>query len=218
MPRKPTPGSTIKKRSDTWLKNAFKKVDPNSEVIILENPDIKSGLDQYLHLLWPVVKQHLESTGYAFTPLNGVLKIEGRSGCVLTRAMPWMLHGEYPVFYRGALECTQRHWVIENEFFLSLASSVDFRLIREIIGNSRLSGSPPELTIHKHSPVEYYQIYFHSGNGESWGPQSTGRIIEWIKKCIDANVAMNDFAIDGQWNEEIVGKFLTYAYEAYEAY
>ena len=37
------------------------------------------------------------------------------------------------------------------------------------------------------------------------------------EKCIDGNIAMNDFAIDGDWNEETVEKFLTAAYEVYES-
>ena len=204
--------------NDLWLKKAFKKADPNAEMIIFENPNVRDALDRRIIEIWPAIRRHLESTGYAFTPIDGALRIEGRSGHILTRAMPWMLHGDYPVFHRGALECTRREWVIDSEFFLSMPSNVDFRLVQEIIGNSRLAGCPPELTIHKHCPNDYYQIFFHAGNGESWGPQSAERIIERIKKCIDYNIAMNDFAIDGEWNEEIVGEFLTQAYEVYEAH
>jgi len=217
MPRKSTSGSSVNPRRDTWLKNALKKADPNSELIILENPRVRAGLDQYLIEIWPTVKQHLESTGHFYTP-EGDLEIESKPGYALVRTGAWMLHESTQAICRGTLECHGDHWMLLSEFFLSMPSNTDQRFVMEIIGNSRFGGNPPELTIHKHSPVNYYQIQFHSGNGESWGPQSIGRIIERIKKNIDANVAMNDFAIDGEWNEEIVGEFLTHAYEAYEAH
>ena len=99
-----------------------------------------------------------------------------------------------------------------------MPSSVDFGLVREIIGNSRFAGNPPSLTMDKRAPANYYQILFETGRGEDWSQQSPAIITAKIKQCIDTTIAMNELTLDGEWNEEIVAEFLTTAYPVYEAF
>jgi len=205
------------KPADRWLTEAVRHADPRAEVVVLEDSRVRDILDGHIHRIWPPVREHLESTGYVFTPERDV-KIESRSRHALVRAMSWMLHDGVQAIHRGTLECNRDHWMLDREFFLSMPGSTDLGLVREIIGNSRLGGSPPELTIHKHSPAGYYQILFRAGSGEDWGTGSNERIVGRIKKCIDCNIRMHEIAIDGEWDRETVEEFLTTAFAFYESY
>ncbi|MCC6544692.1 MAG: hypothetical protein IT392_09350 [Nitrospirae bacterium] len=64
---------------------------------------------------------------------------------------------------------------------------------------------------------DFYQITLYSGHGAGWG-YGEEYVDEEIKKVIDANIRMYDFAIESIITPQDLGEFLTIAYEAYEAY
>jgi hypothetical protein len=204
----------------TWIERAIKDLDPKIDIITIENPDTRDVYDQILNTIWLPVREHLQKTVYTYTPeIEPHIESEGRG--MLTRKMTWMLHETTRLMYRGAIQLSKMSWIIENEFILSLDRHVDFRFIAEIIGNSRLSGYPPELTMHKHHANDadgYYQVTFFNGSGEGYYPGCEELIVEKIKRCIDSNVKMNEITIDNDWNDDRVGEFLTAALEVYETY
>lgn len=204
----------------TWIDTVIQDVDPSLDLVIIENPYIKESYDQILNTIWLPVREYLQKTGHIYTPeIEPLIESDGRG--LLTRKMTWMLHEVDQAMYRGAIRINSMGWMIENEFFLSLDSQVNFRLVTELIGNSRMSGCPPELTISKRLGTAnggYFQIKFFNGTGEDYCPGCEEQIIEKVKKCIDTNVEMNDIALDNDWNEERVGEFLSVALVVYEAY
>jgi len=65
--------------------------------------------------------------------------------------------------------------------------------------------------------TDYYQITLHASRGAGWG-YGEEYVDEQIKKIIDVNIRMYDFAMDSIIAPQDLGEFLTIAYEAYEAY
>jgi hypothetical protein len=203
-----------------WIEKAVEVCDPHADLIVLENPATKEFYDQILKTIWLPVRERLKKTGYIYTPeIEPQIESEGKN--IVSRKMTWMLHELSRAKYRGSVEINRMHWMVENEFFLCLDSHIDFRFVTELIGNSRMAGNPPELTIHKHHTNDfegYYQVTYLNGTGESFYPGCEERIIHRIKKCIDVNVEMNEITIDNDWNEKRVAEFLTVAFEVYEGY
>ena len=186
-------------------------------ITILENPELRDHLDSIINKIWPSLKSHLEKTGYTFSPNSDPL-IETKLSNVLVRSMMVMLFDAQSAFCRINLDCSPDHWMIRNEFFLTLPASADLKFICEILGNSRLSGNPPSLVISKNNPAAYYQISFDSGRGEGWGMHDTSYLIDKLKRAVDVNINMFEIMIDGEVNENTVTEFLTAAFEIYEAY
>jgi len=200
------------------MANQGKKCDENQKGLeIIEDPEIKDRLDRIALEIWPELQAHLEKTGYTYSPDSAPL-IETKLSHLLIRSMMVMLFDVQSAFCRVKLDCSLEHWIIHNEFFLSLPVDTDFRHIREILGNSRLSGNPPSLMIYKNNPSAYYQITFKSGRGESWAIHETSYLVDKLKRSIDVNIELFKITIDGEVNDEIVAEFLTTAYEIYEAY
>ena len=186
-------------------------------ISILEDPELRNHLDTIINTIWPSLKSHLEKTGYAFSPNSDPL-IETKLSNVLVRSMMIMLFDAQSAFCRINLDCSPDHWMIRNEFFLTLPASADIKFICEILGNSRLSGNPPSLVISKNNPAAYYQVTFDSGRGEDWGMHETLYLIDKLRRAVDVNISMFEIMLDGEVNENIVAEFLTAAYEIYEAY
>jgi hypothetical protein len=201
----------------SWVEDSARKADGDSEVVVLENPVVRDRLDRHILEIWPAVRTHLEQTGYVFTPTDEV-GIRSEGSRVLVRSMSWMIHDVSGAVYRGILECGTDHWMLKSEFFLSMPAEVDVGLLLEIVGNTRLSGNPPELTVHKHDSAGFYQVKFMSGRGESWWPGSRDRILQRIRECIDTNVELHEFAMDGELTRTTVEAFLSRAYDVYESY
>jgi hypothetical protein len=107
--------------------------------------------------------------------------------------------------------------MIESEFFLPLPLHNDYKVIFEILGNSRLKGNPPNLIIDKEKEEDYYQINFSNGTGASWGMHDENYIENQLKKVIDTNIDMYNFS-EGGISLENIGEFLTMVYEVYEAF
>jgi len=205
------------RESKNWIVNATHGLDPATDIVILENPQVRQQLDEKLISIWPRVRSHLEATGHIHTP-DDEPGIESKPTTVLTRTLMWMIHDMDCAVHRGILELTQKEWMLHSEFFLSLPAGVDLRFVTEILGNSRFTGNPPQLMIYKRYPVHHYQITLNSGSGESYLDFNEGHVFDRIKECIDANVSMYELTIDGEWSEEIVGVFLTESYRVYESF
>ena len=212
--------SRLMSKNSNWIESAIEGKDAKLDMVVIENPSVKDLYDKMLSTIWIPIREHLQQSGYTYTPeFEPQLESEGRT--ILSRKLTWMLHETSRAMYRGSVELNKMHWMIENEFFMCLNPQIDFRFISEIIGNSRLSGNPPELSIHKRhaqDPEGYYQIRFLSGFGENFYEGCEEKIVERVKKCIDVNVEMNEITLDGAWDETSVGEFLSAAYHVYEAY
>jgi hypothetical protein len=201
----------------SWIQTALKNLDPAADKIVIENPAIRDKFDEILRRLWPDVRGSLESSGYDYTPTDEAeIKTVHCHG--LVRSMSWMLYESTQQIYRGVLKLSQESWMVTSEFFLSLPDTVDFKYLRPILSNSRFSGYPPELSFWDRPAASYYQIRFAGGIGESWSATASERILARIAHSIKHSAAMNDIAIDNEWNELIVAEFLTEALEVYETH
>ena len=200
-----------------WAVEEARKADLSKGYVILENPKTTEYLDDLLlKEFWPSILDNLEGSGFNYFPVDTPAP-EFELKHVLTRSLTFMLLNGNTAFFRGKLNCSMEFWTIESEHFLLLLKETDPQVIFEILGNSRLIGCPPELSIDK-SGSDFYQITFHAGKGESWGMHDKQYIMERIKKVVDVNIAMHEHSIDGVISADDLGEFLTTAYEVYEAY
>lgn len=200
-----------------WLINECKKADKSKGIVILENPEEKYYLDDLLiNRFWPVIRLKLKNTNYNYEPeedpqINLELSYE------LERSLTFMLFDKKKAFFRGKLSCSITGYMLESEFFLGLSKENNPLIIFEILGNSRFTGLPPTLEIHKDSQ-EYFQITFHHGKGAGWGVYDDKKIDDRISKTIDVNTKLYEFSKCGYISEEKIGDFLSLVYEVYEAY
>ncbi len=203
--------------SENWVMRESKKADKNKDVIILERPDVKSYLDELLlKRFWPVIRDSLENTGYAYSPEKDP-ETDFELSHPLERSLSFVLLEDRSVFFRGKMSSSKESWMLESEFFLGLSEETLPEVVFEILGNSRFAGMPPELRIDKKRD-SFYEITFESGNGASWGLRGEEYVEERIKKVIDVNVEMYEFSKDGIISPQDLGEFLSIAYEAYEAF
>jgi len=200
-----------------WLVSEVKKADISKDYVILENQETRSYLDGLLlNRFWPVIWSNLEGSGYNYYPQDAP-KTEFEIEHILTRSLTFMLIDRDRAFFRGTLSCSMEHWMLKSEFFLSLSKVNDPQPIFEILGNSRLRGNPPELSVDKMSD-SYYQITMHAGNGAGWGLYDEDTVEKRIREVIDTNIEMHEFVEEGILSPRDTGEFLTIAYKVYEAY
>jgi hypothetical protein len=202
--------------SEEWIVNAASTATENHGLVILENPKLKKRLDEILLGLWPQIKSHLEPTGLIYGP-EDLPKIETEHSSVLVRSLSFMLFDIQNAICRTKIECMYDHWMIHNEFFLSLPDVTDEKTVQEIIGNSRFSGNPPTLMIYKNDPANYFQITFNCGQGEGWGIHDNSYLLDHIKRSIDLHVKMYRIMLGGIPDTATAEEFLSIAYELYES-
>jgi hypothetical protein len=130
----------------------------------------------------------------------------------------FMLFDGNRAFFRGKLTCSVEHWMLSNEFFLSLPQETNPQVVFALLGNSRFSGNPPTLSIDKDKSVDFYQITLQVGNGASWGMYDDKYIHKKIAEAIDTNIDMYEFFNEENLSAENLGEFLTIAYKVYEAF
>lgn len=179
-----------------WLISEAKKADISKDYVILENPEMRSYLDDLLlNRFWPSIWSNLESSKYNYHQQD-TPETEFELGHILTRSLNFMLFDGDRAFFRGTLICSKEHWMLESEFFLALSKDNDQHVIFEILGNSRFRGNPPTLSIDKDSD-DFYQITLRAGNGAGWGMHDDDTIEKRIKTVIDTNIEMHDFVKEG---------------------
>jgi len=200
-----------------WIIEAAESAVEKNGLVRLENPAIKSKLDNALQALWPEVKVHAAKTTLKLEPELDA-DIASGEGNVLMRMLSFMLFCDDEPVCRTEIECYTDHWMINNEFFMSLDDSADIAIVQEILGNTRFSGNPPTLMIYKNDPVNHFQITFNAGWGEDWDMVDTSFIRESIEHSIATHAAMYDLVCDGLTELEHAEEFLSTAYEVYETH
>ena len=203
-------------KKENWILTSAKKADPSRNYAILENSEVTSQLDAlFKKEFWPFIRAQLRATGYSFPKKSPTSEFE--MSYALERSISFMLFDQQKPFFRGTLKCSLESWMLETEFFLSLKKETDPRVLFELLGNSRLAGNPPEMSVHK-SDQYYFQIRLHNGEGAGWGRGDYDFVRDRIKKIVETNVKMYEISKTGLISEATVGQFLTTAYDAYEAY
>lgn len=202
---------------ENWIIREARKVDEKKDIIILEKPDAKAYLESLLLMrFWPVIRNNLEGTSYTYSPQDGP-EIDREPGQRLEKSLTFMFFEERKSFFRGKLSCAMDSWFLTSEFFLMLSRENIPLVVLEILGNSRLRGNPPELTVDKSSDG-FYWITFHAGNGKGWGISNKEDVDKEIKKIIDINAKMYELSKGGIVPTRDLGEFLSVAYEVYEAF
>lgn len=199
-----------------WIVAEARKAGRARDIAILENPDVKSDLDDLLlKRFWPVILDNLKSAGYPYRP-EGHPETGFELSYRYQRSLAFMLFDEGKAFFRGQLSCSKESWMICSEFSLNLPKETELEVLRELLGNTRFAGNPPTLMVDKRRAEDFYQITFSSGNGADWGLRDEGCVDERIKQVIEVNVKMYEDTLDGQILAHEVGDFLTLAYDVYE--
>ncbi len=203
--------------SGNWAVGESKKADRKKDVLILEKPHVKEELDELLLKgLWPAIRDCLENTGYVYSPEENP-ETDFELSRSLERSLSFMLFENRCLFFRGKIIASVESWMLESEFFLGLPQETLPEVVFEILGNSRFSGMPPELTVYKGNS-EFYQIKFFNGSGASRVLCGREYVEKKIRDVIDINVEMHEFSKDGVISPGDLGEFLSLAYGVYEAY
>lgn len=200
---------------ENWLIKEAKKADYSKDTVIFENPETRKFLDNILlKNFWPVIFSCLEHSGYNY---SSEPQIDSELSHILERSLSFMLFDGESAFFRGKLKCSRESWMIESEFFIGLSMHNDPQAIFEILGNSRLRGYPPTLTVDKEKADGFYQIVFRNGSGAGWGLHGEEYVEAQLKKVIGVNIAMYHFSEKGISLDNI-GQFLSIAYDVYESF
>lgn len=201
---------------NNWIIDEALKADGSRGYVILEDPDSKKQLDDLLvKRFWPFIRSRLRDASYSFHKKRSPTEFELSHSH--ERSLTFMLFDNRVPFFRGTLKCSRESWMVESEFFLLLKKDHDPRILFELLGNSRLCGMPPELSVHKGNKY-YFQIMFRNGKGASWGPREEEPVKKRIDKVIQVNVDMYEISRRGTIPQSMMGQFLSTAYEVYEAY
>ena len=200
-----------------WIIKEAKKANLLNDYVILENPLEKDFIDNILLELWNGFKEKLENLEYESLPEDNVeiMMIESYE---YSRYFQFMLIDEDKVFFIGTLSCSKEGWMIKFKNFISLSKQNDYKVIFEILGNSRFIGNPPTLMINKEYKSDYYQITFDHGYGEGWGTKNKKQALNEIFKVIDVSVKMHELTKDGCISNKTLGEFISIAYDIYESY
>lgn len=203
--------------SENWILKESKKADAKRDFVILEKPDVKKNLDELLLKgFWPVVRECLEDTGFAYSPEKNP-ETDFEPSHRLERSLTFMLFGDNGLFFRGKIAVSMESWMLESKFFLGLSKEVQPEVVFDILGNSRFIGMPPELLIYK-KDFDFYHIKFQSGKGAGWGLHGREYAEDRIRDVVDTNVRMYEFTRGGVILPRDLGEFLSLAYGVYEAF
>lgn len=204
-----------------WVVDEARKADGSRGYVVLEDPDSKKQIEYLLvNRFWPFICSRLRDTGYSFDKKRPPTEFEINH--IHERSLSFMLFDNKNLFFRGNLKLSRESWMVESEFFLSLKEKTDHRVIFELLGNSRLCGMPPELSVHK-GETHYFQIRFRNGQGAGgagagWVMGNEESVRQRIDKVIRTNVEMYEVSKNGFISPKGFARFLSTAYEIYEAY
>ena len=218
--------STHHRGQPNWVGREAARADLGADRVVLENPDVVGALDSKLRETYlPFIRAELEKTGFPYQPVENDLHIDSQwMGPYLARALPFMLFDHFgQLFMRCTLLCSSRGHLLEREFNLGLPETTDPRLLFRILGEPRLSGYTPSLTIERSALHPEWNSYFwieiHAGSGIEPGPwtldnAAMGNIAQTIHdSCEMYEVAM----VEGLSSIEDVERFLDIACRSYES-
>jgi hypothetical protein len=211
---------------DNWIVREAARADAREDRVVLENPDAVASLDAKLrNTFLPFVRAELEKTGFRYLPMEDDLHIDSQwLGSNLARALSFMLFDDFDLlFTRCTLQCSNRGYLIEREFYLGLPKSTDPRLLFRILDEPRLAGNMPSLTIQRSAIHPEWNSYFwieiRAGSGidsSSWtmDKAAMGDIAQTIHDSCDM---YNASMVDGLASVEDVERFLEIACRSYES-
>lgn len=199
------------------------KIDTEKGYVLYEDSETRDFLDRCLtQEFWPLIRKSLSETGYQFFPQKTPVT-EFVFGRQLERSITFMLFDadrfEFGprAFFKGELKLSKIDWMLSRDFWLPLSKDTNPEVLFGILANSRFAGLPPTLSMDRKNDNDFFHIDFHAGDGEGGMSPDVQYVADKIKKVIDVNVRMYEFAKDGISPHQI-GEFLTIVYEAYEAY
>ena len=207
-----------------WLIEEAKKIDPQSDRIILENPEAVKQLDKLImDVYYPFILGELEKTGYLYAPVNDELIIESTwNGGDLARSVVFMLfdHLNYP-FFRGKLDCFEDGFILNKEFSIGLPEDTDPAFMIRILEDEKFEGMPPSLSVEKPHLFPEQNTYFHitleSGSGFGFKGWSLNNIATGnVESAIHESIEMYELSmVDGFSTMSDVEDFLGIAYKGY---
>lgn len=208
----------------SWLIEEAQKSFPQSDRIILENPETVKQLDkQIIDIYYPFILEELGKTGYPYAPAPDELGIESTwNGGDLARSVVFMLfdHLNYP-FFRGKLDCFEDGFILNKRFSLGMPKDTDPAFMIRILEDDKFEGMPPSLSVEKPHLFPEQNTYFHitmeSGSGFGFKGWSLNSMAKGnIESAIHESIEMYELSmIDGFSTMNDVEEFLGIAHRAY---
>jgi len=211
---------------DNWIVREAAKADAREDRVILENPHAVVSLDARLRTtFYPFIRAELEKTGFRYLPRENELHIDSQwSGPNLARALSFVLFDDFDcLFMRCTLQCSNSGYLFEREFHLGLPETTDPRFLFRILGEPRLRGNMPSLTIQRSALHPEWNSHFwikiQAGNGFEWGSWTMDKAAMGdIAQTIHDSCDMYDAAmVEGLASMEDVERFLEIACRSYES-
>jgi hypothetical protein len=218
--------STHRHSRVNWVLREAAKADARADRIVRENPEAVGFLDTKLReIFFPFIRAELEKTGFRYLPLENDLHIDSQwMGLDLSRALSFMLFDHFEsLFMRCTLQCSNRGHLLQREFHLGLPEATDPRLLFRILGEPRLAGCMPSLTIERSALHQEWNSYFwieiHAGSGFESGPWTMDKAAMGdIAQTIHDSCEMHEVAmVEGLTGMEDVERFLDIACRSYES-
>lgn len=207
-----------------WLLEEAKKSNPQSDRVILENPEAVKQLDtQIMDTFYPFILEELEKTGYMYSPGIEDLKITSVwNGPDLARSVTFMLFDtlNYP-FFRASLDCSDHSFVLNRDFSLGLPKNTNPEFIFRILADERFAGTPPSLSVEESRVYPEWNFYYHieieAGSGMGFKGWSLNNIAKGnIESVIEYSIAMYEHSMaDGFSTMKDVEDFLKIACGGY---
>ena len=126
--------------------------------IHLYDPAARERLDEEIHgRYFPAVLKGLRGSSLRVHDKVGALsQIKDKFYPVATRELVFLLHkppappagpGSPPWFLRGKIECSLERCMLYSDLILALPRDIDLEPVLELMGDARLQGIPPSLSI-----------------------------------------------------------------------
>lgn len=207
-----------------WLIEEAEKSYPQSDRIILENPEAVKQLDKLImDIYYPFILGELEKTGYHYAPVKNELKIKSTwNGGDLARSVVFMLFDnlKYP-FFRGKLDCFEDGFILNKEFSIGLPKDTDPAFIIRILEDEKFEGMPPSLSVEIPRLYPEQNTYFHItlelGSGFGFKGWSLNNMAKGnIESAIHESIEMYELSmVNGFSTMSDVEDFLEIAYRGY---
>jgi hypothetical protein len=212
---------------ENWIMKEIRKLDPQKDRIILENPESRKYLDDLLmEKIYPAIARILDETTLPYEPsaIDASCINSACQGSDLGRSLPFFLydHLQYPIL-RGEIIVSRTGYLFNRSFSLGLPRNTKPEYLFKILSDPRFQGTSPVLNIFESKIRPEWNIYYHiiieTGSGYTFGPFSLyNTAIHLIEETVKASIEMYELSMIELFSTmEDVERFLHIAARCFES-
>jgi len=201
-----------------WAIKEIKNIEEYSDYLVLENPDSKNEIDNYLkNDIFPSVAKYVKKNHtYPFEPeVKKDIHCITEAAPFLQRSMCISFWTPPIIFYQCKICCGNNFYFINNKSFVFLEPSTEPSFIFRILGDDKFIGMPPSLENSQMEHGKMLYLNFESGYGKGFRDKNT--IVDEAVKAINAGIEIETTVCEGLPNIGVVEEFLAAAYKIYSA-